>query len=211
VTLSLETALAEAPVIVILRGLTPPEASVIGEALVQAGVRVVEVPLNSPEPFESIRILSESLAGRAVVGAGTVLDPGEVDTAAAAGARIVVAPNTDAAVIGRCRALGLEPIPGVGTATEAFTAIKAGATRLKLFPASSYGPAHLRALCEVLPIRTEVFAVGGIGPGELMLWHDAGAAGVGAGSNIYRAGAIAADVAAHARAFIEQAREVWSA
>lgn len=210
-TLSLETALAQAPVIVILRGLTPPDAPAIGEALVQAGVRVVEVPLNSPEPFESIRILSDSLAGRAVVGAGTVLDAGEVDTIAAAGARIAVAPNTDTDVIGRCRALGLEPIPGVGTATEAFTAIKAGATRLKLFPASSFGPAHLRALREVLPIGTEVFAVGGVGPGELMLWRKAGAAGVGAGSNIYRAGAAVEDVAVRAHTFIEQAREVWPA
>lgn len=210
-TLSLETALADVPVIAILRGLTPPDAPAIGEALVQAGVRVVEVPLNSPEPFESIRILSDSLAGRAVVGAGTVLDPGEVDAIAAVGARIAVAPNTNTNVIERCRALGLEPIPGVGTATEAFTAIKAGAKYLKLFPASSYGPEHLRALREVLPIRTEVFAVGGVGPSELMLWRKAGAAGVGVGGNIYRAGATAEDVAVHARAFIEQAREVWPA
>lgn len=210
-TLSLDAALADVPVIAILRGLTPSDAEAIGEVLVEAGVRVLEVPLNSPEPLESIRILSKLLAGRAVVGAGTVLDTRSVDAIAAAGARFAVAPNTVVDVIERCRAVGLEPIPGVGTATEAFAAITAGASRLKLFPASTYGPGHLKALRDVLPVDVEVFAVGGVGAGNLADWHGAGAAGVGAGGSLYRAGVPAPEVGECAAGFIEQARLTWQA
>lgn len=208
-TLSLDSALAEVPVFAILRGLTPTEAPAIGEVLVEAGVRVLEVTLNSPEPCESIRILSDSLAGRAIVGAGTVLTTGNVDAIVAAGARFAVAPNTLADIIKQCRAAGIEPIPGIATATEAFTAIAAGATRLKLFPASTYGPGHLKALRDVLPTNVEVFAVGGVGEKDLAGWYAAGAAGVGAGGNIYRARDSSRDVGARAKLFIEQARNIW--
>lgn len=208
-SLSLAAALAEAPLIAILRGLAPPDAAALGEALVAAGVRALEVPLNSPEPLESIRILHACLEGRAVVGAGTVLSVGDVDAIAAAGARFAVAPNTVAEVIARCRVAGLEPIPGFATPTEAFAAIAAGATRLKLFPASTHGPGHLKALREVLPTGVEVFAVGGIEPRDLSVWRDAGAAGVGVGGSIYHGGQSAEDAGMRARAFIEQTRKVW--
>lgn len=208
-THTLADALADTPIIAILRGLTPDEAASVGAAVVVAGVRALEVPLNSPEPFASIRHLADAVGDRAAVGAGTVLRAADVDASRDAGGGFVVAPNTDAAVIVRARALGLTPTPGVATATEAFTAIAAGATRLKLFPASTYGPGHMKALCAVLPAHVAVYAVGGVSVDELGAWRDAGAAGVGVGSEVFKPGMSASEVGARAAVFVARARETW--
>jgi 2-dehydro-3-deoxyphosphogalactonate aldolase len=201
----LEDALAEAPVIAIIRGVRPDEVLEIAEALHAGGVRVVEVPLNSPEPLESIRRLS-AFEGRMVWGAGTVLTPDAADAVAAAGGRIMVTPNTNAAVIRRGLERGLIPLPGFATASEAFTAIDAGARQLKLFPASTYGSGHLKALKAVLPPDVSVHAVGGVGPAAMAEWFAAGAAGFGLGSELYRSGQSAADTLLKARAAVAAAR-----
>lgn len=198
----LDDYLADLPVVAILRGIEPDEAVAIGEALIAAGVRVLEVPLNSPAPLQSISQMATALAGRAVVGAGTVLKEQDVDAVADAGGMIAVAPNTAANVIRHARTRGLEPFPGVMTATETFAALEAGATRLKLFPAASLGTSHLKAVSAVLPDDVSVFAVGGVGAGNLRKWLEAGAAGVGIGSDIYRPGDTAETVAAKARAVV---------
>lgn len=198
----LDDYLADLPVVAILRGIEPDEAVAIGEALIAAGVRVLEVPLNSPAPLQSISRMATALAGRAVVGAGTVLKEQDVDAVADAGGMIAVAPNTAASVIRHARTRRLEPFPGVMTATEAFAALEAGATRLKLFPAASLGTSHLKAVSAVLPDDVSVFAVGGVGAGNLRKWLEAGAAGVGIGSDIYRPGDTAETVAAKARAVV---------
>lgn len=197
---NLDARLAAAPVIAILRGVTPAEAAAVGEALVAEGIAVIEVPLNSPDPFESIAILSRVLKGRAVVGAGTVLDPRAAENAAEAGAEICVAPNSNPAVIGRALELGLEPFPGVMTPTECFAAINVGARRLKLFPADVCGPGAIKALTAVLPGDVSLFAVGGVGPENISEWLDAGASGVGVGGSIYKSGDSAAAVARKASA-----------
>ena len=176
------------PVVAILRGVGPQDAVGIGRALLDGGIRVMEVPLNSPQPLESISLLSEAFGADALIGAGTVMSVRQVNEVAAAGARLVVSPHTDAAVIGRAVALGLECLPGFFTATEAFAALDAGATGLKLFPASSAGPSYLRALRDVLPRTVGVWAVGGTGAHDLASWLEAGAAGIGVGGALYRAG-----------------------
>jgi 2-dehydro-3-deoxyphosphogalactonate aldolase len=187
------------PLVAILRGLTPAEAPAIGDALFDAGIRVMEVPLNSPDPLDSIAILAGRFGDTALVGAGTVLHPQGVDAVAEAGGRLIVTPNTDPAVIARTIARGLLPMPGFATATEAFAAIAAGATHLKLFPASTYGEAHLKALSAVMPAGVRLYAVGGVGAGSMGPWRAAGAAGFGIGTDLYRPGRPAADVAARAR------------
>jgi 2-dehydro-3-deoxyphosphogalactonate aldolase len=171
----LDRALAELPVVAIVRGVTPDEALGIAEALYAEGVRAIEVPLNSPEPLESLRRLADVCRGRMACGAGTVLTREGVDAVAQAGGTIVVAPNTDAAVIRRAVELGLDVAPGVASATEAFQAIAAGARHLKLFPAATYGPGHLKQLKAVLPPEVTVWAVGGVGPDDLAAWWSAGA------------------------------------
>jgi 2-dehydro-3-deoxyphosphogalactonate aldolase len=176
------------PVVAILRGVKPEEAVSIGTALVSAGVSLIEVPLNSPQPFDSIARLVNALGSRATIGAGTVLDCAEVAELARIGAQLVVSPNCDPAVIAASLATGMTPMPGVMTPSEAFSAIKAGATRLKLFPAGSISPAHCRALREVLPPGTGVWAVGGIDAGNLGSWFDAGCEGIGLGGSLYRPG-----------------------
>lgn len=186
--MTLEDALAQSPIVAIVRGVTPDEVTAQVDALCRAGVRVVEVPLNSPNPMRSIQLAAEAFRGRMVVGAGTVLTPAQVDEVADAGGRIAVAPNTDPAVIRRALERGLEPFPGFGTATEAFQAYAAGARRLKLFPASTYGPGHLKALMAVLPKDASVYAVGGAGPETMAEWRAAGARGFGLGSDLYRPG-----------------------
>lgn len=203
--MTLEDALAEVPVIAILRGVRPDEIDAHAEALHAAGVRVVEVPLNSPDPLASIARLA-AWKGRLVFGAGTVLSPERVDAVAEAGGEIIVSPNTDAAVIRRAVERGLPPLPGFATATEAFTAVGAGARHLKLFPASSMGSAHLKALKAVLPPEVQVHAVGGVGPAAFAEWRAAGAAGFGLGSEVYKLGQSPAETAAKARACVEAAR-----
>jgi 2-dehydro-3-deoxyphosphogalactonate aldolase len=186
--MTLDDALAECPLVAILRGVRPDEALEHVEALFAAGLRVVEVPLNSPQPLDSVGRLARAFEGRMVVGAGTVLTAAEVEAVAAAGGRLIVSPNTDAAVIGKALALGLEPAPGFATATEAFAAYAAGARRLKLFPAASYGVGHLKQLMAVLPADCGVWAVGGVTPESLAEWWAAGARAFGLGGDLYRAG-----------------------
>jgi 2-dehydro-3-deoxyphosphogalactonate aldolase len=204
--MTLDDALKACPVVAILRGVRPDEVLAIAEALYAEGVRAVEAPLNSPDPFDSIRRLADRFGASMACGAGTVLTQGDVERAAEAGARLVIAPNTDAAVIRRAIALGLDVAPGFATPSEAFQAIAAGARRLKLFPAATYGPGYLRQLRAVLPPDVAVWGVGGIGAGDLAQWWKAGARGFGIGSEIYRAGDTAADVAAKARAIVTAAR-----
>ena len=201
--MTLDDALAEVPVVAIVRGVTPAEILPLAEALHDAGLRAVEIPLNSPEPLESLRRLAREWGGRMVVGAGTVLTPDAVDAVEAAGGRLIVAPNTDPAVIARALHHGLVPAPGMATATEAFAALAAGARHLKLFPAATYGPGHLKQLRAVLPRETPVWAVGGVGPANLELWREAGATAFGVGSDIYRPGQSAEVSHGKARAFVE--------
>lgn len=202
-----DDAFAETPLVAILRGVRPDEVVAIAQALDAAGVRLVEVPLNSPRPLESIAALT-AMRGRMVWGAGTVLEPDQVDAVARAGGTMIVSPNTDPAVIRRTVELGLEPLPGFATATEAFAALAAGARRLKLFPAASYGPAHLKALTAVLPPEAAVIPVGGVGPGQMAAWWAAGARGFGLGSDLYKPGMSAEDVGRRAAAAIQALRAV---
>jgi len=191
------------PLVAILRGVEPAAAVPIGEALVAAGITVIEVPLNSPEPFESIAALVRALGDRAVVGAGTVLATQDVERLAATGARLLVAPNTDAAVIGAARARGLVAMPGVFTATEAFAALAAGADALKFFPASLLGPSGIAALKAVLPGPTPLYAVGGVGPADFAAYLGVGCAGFGLGTSLYRAGDGPQEAALKARTAVD--------
>jgi 2-dehydro-3-deoxyphosphogalactonate aldolase len=190
------------PVIAILRGVTPAEVIDIGAALMEAGIRIIEVPLNSPDPFASVTVLQETFGDRALIGAGTVLDCPSVDRLAATGARLLVAPNTDPAVIGRTLEQGLEGIPGFVTPSEALAAVAAGARHLKLFPARALGPAYLEALREILPDDTHVWAVGGIYRGNMESWFAAGAEGIGLGGALYRRGQGAAETGMKAAAIV---------
>jgi 2-dehydro-3-deoxyphosphogalactonate aldolase len=170
----------------ILRGVVPEKVIEVAKVLYAAGFRVIEVPLNSPQPFASISSLAGALPSDCLVGAGTVLTVQDVQRTHAAGGRLVVAPNCDAQVIGEATKLGMRVMPGIATATEAFSAARAGATQLKLFPASSYGPQHLRALCTVLPKEIRIFPVGGVTAEQIPGWLAAGAAGFGFGSELFR-------------------------
>ncbi|MHB8285365.1 MAG: 2-dehydro-3-deoxy-6-phosphogalactonate aldolase [Caulobacteraceae bacterium] len=185
--ISLEDAVAEVPIIAIIRGVKPDEVLAIADALYSAGIRIIEVPMNSPDPLESIKLLG-TLSDRILHGAGTVLTPEVVDQVAAASGRIIVSPNTDAAVIKRTVERGLISMPGVGSATEAFAAYAAGARYLKLYPASTYGPKHVKALLDVLPKDAVVQPVGGVGPDQMADWWAAGARGFGMGSDLYKPG-----------------------
>jgi 2-dehydro-3-deoxyphosphogalactonate aldolase len=204
--MTLDEALAECPVVAIIRGVRPEEAVEVAGALHEAGVRAVETPLNSPEPFESIRRISEAFGGRMVCGAGTVLRPEDVDRVAAAGGRIIVAPNTQPAVIRRTLGLGLDPAPGFATASEAFTALEAGARHLKLFPAATYGPGHLAQLKAVLPATAVVWAVGGVGASAMADWWAAGARAFGIGSELYKSGRSVTEIRERAQRLVEAAR-----
>jgi 2-dehydro-3-deoxyphosphogalactonate aldolase len=194
--------LSELPLVAILRGLTPDEAVAVGEELVAAGFRCLEVPMNSPLPLDSIRRLRDALGDRAIVGAGTVLSPAVVEQVAGAGGQIVISPNTNPAVIAATKAAGLISFPAFFTASEAFAAIDAGADALKLFPAETAGPATLKAMKAVLPKTTPVFPVGGVEPGNVAAWRAAGADGFGLGSALYKPGRTAAEVGVQARAFV---------
>ncbi|PZW45681.1 2-keto-3-deoxy-phosphogalactonate aldolase [Humitalea rosea] len=194
--------LSRCPLVAILRGLTPEEALPVGGALVEAGFAVIEVPLNSPDPIESIRRLAAAFGDRALIGAGTVLDPADVARIAAAGGRLIVTPHAAVDVVRAAKAAGLIALPGCFTPTEAFALLAAGADGLKLFPAEAASPAVMRAMRAVLPPGTAMLPVGGIGAGNLAAWAEAGAAGFGIGSSLYRPGDAAVVVAERARALI---------
>jgi 2-dehydro-3-deoxyphosphogalactonate aldolase len=200
--MTFEDAAKTCGIIAILRGIKPSEVLGIGNALYAAGVRIVEVPLNSPDPFVSIAALADHFKGHMTVGAGTVLDIASLDNLKASGGMISVSPDCNPDVIARAAAQGLVPLPGVFTPTEAFTAIRAGATHLKLFPAEAASPVTVKAWKAVLPKHVNVYAVGGITPANMQAWADAGCAGFGIGSNIYKPGKNAEDVGSSAAAFV---------
>jgi 2-dehydro-3-deoxyphosphogalactonate aldolase len=172
--------------VAILRALTPARAPEVGAALVGCGFRTIEVPLNSPEPFDTIKLLAQAHGATCLIGAGTVLTPDEVDRVHAAGGRLIVSPNFDADVIRRALERKMRVLPGIATATEAFAALRAGATELKLFPASTYGSGHLKALKSVLPKHVKIFAVGGIGSQDIAEWLASGADGFGFGGELFK-------------------------
>lgn len=197
-----DAAFARCPLIAILRGVRPDEVEDIGEALVEAGFGLIEVPLNSPDPFESIGRLAKRFEGRAVIGAGTVLRAEQVAAVQDSGGTMIISPNANTEVIGGTAAARLVSLPGIATPTEAFAALDAGATALKLFPAEAASPAVLKAMRAVLPSAARVLPVGGIAPDTMDPWRAAGAAGFGLGSALYKPGLSAAEVGANARAFV---------
>jgi 2-dehydro-3-deoxyphosphogalactonate aldolase len=201
-----DTALARCPLIAILRGVMPDEVVAVGEALFDAGFRLIEVPLNSPEPLESIARLAKAFANRAVIGAGTVLRATEVEAIRKAGGTLIVSPNTNVEVIAATRKSGLVSLPGIATPSEAFAALDAGATALKLFPAEGASPAVLKAIRAVLPRGVRLLPVGGITPGNMAPWREAGAAGFGIGSALYSPGVGLDEIARRARTFVEAVR-----
>jgi 2-dehydro-3-deoxyphosphogalactonate aldolase len=198
------------PLIAVLRGITPDEVPSIAGVLVDAGFRILEVPLNSPRPFESIRLLADAFGGRCLVGAGTVLASDDVTRVHLAGGRLVVMPHADAAVIGEAKRQRLVCVPGVATPTEAFAALVAGADGLKMFPAEQLPPAALKAWRAVLPKDTLVFPVGGIRPETMAGYWAAGASGFGTGSHLYRSGASVESVRAAAAALVGALRALRS-
>ena len=193
---------AACPLVAVLRGIRPDEVEAVGTALIRAGIRILEVPLNSPDPYESITRLSGLAGDDALVGAGTVLDVEAVGRVAAAGGRLVVSPSTDAVVIAATVAAGMASVPGFFTPSEAFAAIHAGAHALKFFPAEAGSPAVLKAMKAVLPREMPVLAVGGMTPEGVGAWAAAGADGFGLGSSLFLPGSSAADVEAMAARFV---------
>ncbi len=189
-------------IIAILRGITPDEAPMIAGVLVAAGITKIEVPLNSPDPFLSIQLMTEAFGDKALIGAGTVLTPAQAAQVRDAGGKVIVSPNTDPAVIAATKAAGLLSYPGAMTPTECFTALQAGADGLKMFPGELIGPTGLRAIRAVLPKGTEVLAVGGASAGNFAAWVAAGADGFGIGSALYKPGDDAATVDEKARAIV---------
>jgi 2-dehydro-3-deoxyphosphogalactonate aldolase len=185
--------------IAILRGITKSEVVPVAEALAEAGIGMIEVPLNSPDALTSIGLAARALGDRALVGAGTVLSESEVDAVFAAGGRFVVSPDTRRQVIARTREQGLLSFPGVFTPSEAFRAIRSGATGLKFFPAEVLGPAGIRAIKAVLPPDLPVYAVGGANPDNFGAFFKAGCAGFGLGTYLYKPGMAAAETAERAR------------
>jgi 2-dehydro-3-deoxyphosphogalactonate aldolase len=191
------------PLVAILRGVKPDEVVAIGEAILEAGISWIEVPLNSPDPLASIALLVSAMGGRAVIGAGTVLSPDDVEAVAATGARLIVSPNMNPAVIRFAKAKGLICLPGVFSATECFAALEAGADGLKFFPGEILGPAGLKALKAVLPPTVTSYAVGGVSAANMAAWLAAGAGGFGLGSALYQPGDSAAAVSAKTGRIVE--------
>ena len=189
------------PLFAVLRGISPEEIEDVGAVLVEAGLRLLEVPLNSPRPFESIALLTREFGDRCLTGAGTVMSPDDVGRVQDAGGRLIVMPHADLAVVREAKRRGLCCVPGVATPTEAFAVLAAGADGIKMFPAEQLSPAALKAWRAVLPRDTLVFPVGGMRPDNLGPWWDAGANGFGTGSNLYKPGARVDEVRAAGFAF----------
>jgi 2-dehydro-3-deoxyphosphogalactonate aldolase len=194
--------LGNCPLVAIIRGVTPEEAVAVGEAILAGGIHIIEVPLNSPHPFESIDRLAKALGDRALIGAGTVLDTLSVARVKDAGGRLIVAPNTNAQVISAAVQTGMVAAPGYFTPTEAFVALDAGAQALKLFPAEGASPALLKAQRAVLPKEVPVLVVGGVQPDTMRPWLDAGANGFGLGSGLYAPGRSPDEVHERAKAYV---------
>lgn len=190
------------PLVAILRGVRPEEVAALADALIEAGIGRIEVPLNSPDPLNSIRRLAEHVGEDALIGAGTVLSAAEVRRVADAGGRLIVSPNADPDVIAETKRRGLTSYPGIFTATEAFTALKAGADALKAFPAFLLAPKGVGAIRAVLPEETKIFMVGGVGPTDFADYLSSGASGFGLGSNLYSPGDGPDEVARRARAAV---------
>lgn len=202
----MQAGLAHLPLVAILRGVRPDEIEAVGAALIVAGFRFIEVPLNSPDPFASIAKLAAMAPRDVLVGAGTVVDETDVARVADAGGQLIIAPNFDAAVVGRAVADGLIAMPGVMTPSEAYAALKAGAQALKLFPGEIVTPAAVRAVRTILPSATKLLVVGGVSAETMKPYVDAGADGFGLGSALYKPGLTAQDVRARADALIAAAR-----
>jgi len=194
--------LQRCPLVAILRGVRPDEVAAIGDVLADAGFAIVEVPLNSPDPFTSIRILAERFAGRMLIGAGTVMTPDEVSLVHAAAGTLIVTPHAAVDVVRAAKALGMLACPGFATPTEAFALLAAGADALKLFPAEASSPTVLKAIRAVLPKGAMVLPVGGINAGNMADWLEAGAAGFGLGSSLYKQGDSATTVAQKANGLL---------
>ena len=195
------------PLIAILRGITPEEALAHVGAVIDAGFDAVEIPLNSPQWEKSLPAIIDTWGDKALIGAGTVLKPEQVDQLHRMGARLIVTPNIQPEVIRRAVSYGMTVCPGCATASEAFTALDAGAQVLKVFPSSAFGPDYIKALKAVLPPEIPVFAVGGVTPENLAQWLNAGCAGAGLGSDLYRAGQTVERTAQQAKAFVKAYRE----
>ena len=198
----LQSGLQQLPLVAILRGLTPAEAPAIGQALTTAGFLLLEVPLNSPQPLDSIAALAAQHP-HLLIGAGTVMTTGDVRNVQAAGGRLIISPHFDAQVVHEALRLGLACMPGVATPSEAFAALQAGAHALKLFPAEMIAPAVVKAMRAVLPASVALLPVGGVGPDNMAAYRQAGASGFGIGSALYKPGQSAADTAAAAQRFIQ--------
>ena len=198
----LDRYLDQCPLVAIIRGVTPDAAEAIGGAIAESGMRIIEVPFNSPEPLRSIETLAKRFGEDMLVGAGTVLDPADVARVRDAGGRIIVSPETNAEVIAAAADAGLVSSPGYFTPSEAFAAIRAGATALKLFPAEGATPAMLKAQLAVLPREVPILVVGGVTPDNMRPWLDAGATGFGLGGGLYQRGQTAADTRSKAQAFV---------
>jgi 2-dehydro-3-deoxyphosphogalactonate aldolase len=194
----------ECPLVAIIRGVKPDEAEAIGDAIYEAGIRIIEVPLNSPDPLKSIEKLAKKFADRALIGAGTVLKPEQVAEVKKAGGRIIVSPDTNTEVIAASAKAGLVSSPGYFTPSEGFAAIRAGATALKLFPAEGASPAVLRAHLAVIPREVPIIVVGGVKPDSMRPWIEAGAAGFGLGSGLYRPGQSAGETLDRARCYVNR-------
>jgi 2-dehydro-3-deoxyphosphogalactonate aldolase len=206
--MTFEDALQQCNLIAILRGIKPEEAEPIGEALIEAGWRIIEVPLNSPDPLKSIEKLQKRFGDQALIGAGTVLTPAQVADVASTGANVIISPNANLPVIEASVARGMVSLPGVATPTEAFAAIGAGATGVKAFPAEAIPPTVIKAWKAVLPKHIPVLAVGGVTPDNMKAFVDAGTAGFGIGGSLYKPGDDVAAVAAKAKQFIEAMRAI---
>ncbi len=197
-----DAAFGQCPLVAILRGISPHEIDAVGDALVDAGFTLIEVPMNSPDPLESVARLARRFAGRAVIGAGTVLHVEQVAEVEAAGGTMIISPNSNIQVIAASAAKGLVSLPGVATPSEAFAALDAGATALKLFPAEGSSPQILKAMRAVLPTHVRVLPVGGIDPDKMLPWTNAGATGFGLGSALYRVGMSVEQIGINARVFV---------
>lgn len=206
--LTFHSAFAELPLVSILRGISPPEVEGVGSALIEAGFRLIEVPLTSPEPFKSIEILVRRFGEMAIIGAGTVRSEPQLDTLIQTGGQLMVTPHGDTTLIAAAKRRGLAALPGVATPTEAFAAIDAGADALKVFPADAVPPAILRSWRTVLPANVPLCPTGGVTPEGLAAYVDAGAGGFGIGTQLYKPGWTRAAVGARAQAYVAAWRQL---